>query len=70
MGGEPRHAPGSSTVEITLTPEEEFTVVRVRHSGFPSDERRAMHQAGWNRYLDRLAVTGSGGDPGPDAPQG
>lgn len=57
-------------MEITLTPEEEFTVVRVRHSGFPSDERRAMHQAGWNRYLDRLAVTGSGGDPGPDAPQG
>jgi uncharacterized protein YndB with AHSA1/START domain len=61
--------PGSSTVEITLEPDGEGTIVRLRHTGLPDDELRQQHREGWVRYLDRLSVAASGGDPGPE-PQG
>ena len=57
--------PGSSTVEITLTPDGDGTIVRLRHSGLPEDQRDA-HLEGWTHYMARLAVAGAGGDPGPD----
>ncbi len=57
--------PGASTVEITLTPVPEGTRVRVEHRGLPAEEA-AKHAIGWPHFLARLAVTGAGGDPGPD----
>jgi uncharacterized protein YndB with AHSA1/START domain len=58
--------PGSSTVEITLEPSGEETVVRLTHRDLP-EAARAPHEAGWHHYLDRLATRAEGGDPGPDA---
>src|SRR5712692_3597316 len=58
--------PGSSTVEVTLVPDGDGTIVRLRHGGLPDDNWREQHVGGWGRYLDRLAVAASGGDPGPD----
>lgn len=59
-------APGSSRVEITLTPEGDGTLVRLRHLDLPTAEERGSHREGWTHYLARLAVAGAGGDPGPD----
>ncbi len=59
--------PGSSTVEVTLVPDAGGTIVRIRHTGLPSEESRAGHSEGWDHYLARLAVAAPGGDPGADA---
>ena len=61
--------PGSSTVEITLTPDGAETVVRLRHLGLPS-EHYELHANGWDHYLPRLVVAAKGGDPGPDPRSG
>ena len=58
--------PGSSTVEVTLIPDGDGTIVRLRHSGLPSVEQRASHAQGWEHFLSRLQVAAAGGDPGPD----
>jgi len=58
--------PGSSTVEVTLTPDGDGTLVRLVHSGLPSDEERKNHASGWDHYLSRLVAAAEGGDPGPD----
>jgi uncharacterized protein YndB with AHSA1/START domain len=58
--------PGSSTVEVTLTPDGEHTVVRLVHRNLPNKESADSHGAGWEHYLARLEVAGAGGDPGPD----
>jgi uncharacterized protein YndB with AHSA1/START domain len=58
--------PGSSTVEITLTPHGSGTIVRLAHSGIPTEESAQRHGRGWQHYLDRLAIAASGGDPGRD----
>jgi uncharacterized protein YndB with AHSA1/START domain len=65
--GNPDLPPGSTTVEVTLVPDGDGTLVRLVHAGLPDDTWRAQHAEGWQRYLDRLAVAGSGGDPGPAA---
>lgn len=57
--------PGSSTVEVTLIPDGDGTIVRLRHYGLPSPERE-VHADGWQHYLARLEVAATGGDPGPD----
>lgn len=57
--------PGSSTVEFTLTPDGDGTIVRLVHRDLP-DEARDKHLQGWDLYLNRLAIAASGGDPGPD----
>jgi uncharacterized protein YndB with AHSA1/START domain len=57
--------PGSSTVEVTLIPDGEATILRLVHRGLPAAEV-ATHTDGWNRYLARLLVAAPGGDPGPD----
>jgi uncharacterized protein YndB with AHSA1/START domain len=57
--------PGSSRVEVTLEPDGEGTLVRLRHLDLP-EETRQIHGEGWDLYLGRLAVAASGGDPGPD----
>lgn len=58
--------PGSSTVEVTLTPEGNGTRVRLVHRDLPTDESRAHHRDGWEHYLERLVTAARGGDPGTD----
>ena len=57
--------PGSSTVEISLIPDGNATIVRLRHSGL-SAEHSAEHVKGWDHYLERLALAAPGGDAGED----
>ncbi len=57
--------PGSSTVEVTLIPDGDGTIVRLVHRDLPR-EAREPHTHGWEHYLDRLAVAAAGRDPGPD----
>jgi len=58
--------PGASLIEVTLTPDEDATIVRLTHSRLPGDEAVASHTQGWEHYLDRLTIAAPGGDPGPD----
>ena len=58
--------PGSSTVEITLTPDGDGTLVRLVHSGLPNAESVAAHADGWDMYLGRLSTAAAGGNAGPD----
>jgi uncharacterized protein YndB with AHSA1/START domain len=58
--------PGSTTVEVTLTPDGDATVVRLRHLGLPDADAAERHRAGWTHYAARLAVAAAGGDPGAD----
>lgn len=64
-GGEHGVPPGSSRVEITLEPDGDGTLVRLRHFDLP-EQARAMHGQGWELYLARLAAVVAGRDPGPD----
>ncbi|MFD7441312.1 SRPBCC domain-containing protein [Streptomyces sp. NPDC059909] len=57
---------GSTTVEITLEPTEDGTLLRLVHSGLPTREACAAHEEGWAHYTRRLTVRAEGGDPGPD----
>lgn len=56
--------PGSTTVEVTLEPDGEATIVRLRHFGVGGPEDR--HAQGWEHYLARLAAAAAGRDAGPD----
>jgi uncharacterized protein YndB with AHSA1/START domain len=58
--------PGSSTVEVTLTPDGEHTIVRLLHRDLPSEESSQSHAVGWEHYLERLEIVGAGGDAGTD----
>ena len=58
--------PGSSTVEVSLIPDGDETIVRLRHSDLPTKESAAEHTMGWDHYLARLATAAPGGDPGED----
>lgn len=58
--------PGASTVEVTLTPDGEETLVRLVHRDLPNDDSAGAHGRGWDHYLERLRIAGAGGDPGPD----
>ncbi|WP_406301529.1 SRPBCC domain-containing protein [Streptomyces sp. NBC_00885] len=58
--------PGSTTVEITLEPDAEGTLLRLVHRDLPSPQARAAHKDGWIHYTDRLATLAEGGNPGPD----
>ncbi len=57
--------PGSTMIEVDLTPDGDGTIVRFTHRDLPAD-RRASHTEGWEHYLARLALAGAGKDPGPD----
>ena len=54
--------PGSSTVTITLTPDDEHTVVELRHAGLPGGPDD-QHAIGWRHFLPRLGTASTGGDP-------
>jgi uncharacterized protein YndB with AHSA1/START domain len=64
--GDPAVPPGSSTVEVTLTPDGDGTHVRLVHRGLMTAEMREQHQHGWQHYLERLSIAAGGGEPGPD----
>ena len=55
--------PGSSTVEVTLTPDREATILRLVHRDLP-EEQRAEHDGGWKHFLPRLADAAARGEPG------
>lgn len=57
--------PGTSTVEVSLTPDGDGTLVRFTHRDLPEQSRDA-HAHGWEHYLERLEVVAGGGDPGED----
>jgi uncharacterized protein YndB with AHSA1/START domain len=46
--------PGSTTVEITLTPDGSGTIFRLRHLGLPNEEERRSHLGGWKLYTGNL----------------
>lgn len=58
--------PGSSTVEFTFVDDGDATIVRMRHTGLPSEHARWAHEQGWKAYLPRVARLGRGEDPGED----
>ena len=60
--GHPTVPPGSTTVEITLTPERGATVLRLRHLGLPDEGERQNHSDGWQRYTGQLARAAAAGD--------
>ncbi|MET4045358.1 uncharacterized protein YndB with AHSA1/START domain [Bradyrhizobium sp. RT6a] len=58
--------PGSSLIEIDLIERDGGTLLRMTHSGLPTEEQAAAHATGWAHYLGRLTAAAAGGDPGPD----
>jgi uncharacterized protein YndB with AHSA1/START domain len=56
---------GSTTVEITLEPDGDGTLVELVHRGLPPDEL-PKHEEGWAHFLERLTIAAAGGDPGRD----
>jgi uncharacterized protein YndB with AHSA1/START domain len=52
--GAPDIAPGSTRVEITLTPDAGDTILTLRHSGIPVDHADE-HRSGWAHFLPLLA---------------
>ncbi|RKE22265.1 SRPBCC domain-containing protein [Streptomyces sp. TLI_171] len=57
--------PGASTVEVTLAPDGDGTLLTFTHRDLPP-AARTPHAQGWSHYLDRLTVRATGHDPGPD----
>lgn len=64
-GGGGRVAPGSTRVEVTLEPQGDGTLLRLRHFGLEGEDRE-KHAAGWEHYGRRLKIVLEGRDPGPD----
>ena len=58
--------PGSSTVEVELTPDGDGTNLRFIHRDLPSAESVASHAHGWDHYLPRLQLAAAGKNPGAD----
>lgn len=48
--------PGSTTVEITLTPDGDGTILRLRHLGLPNGKEKQSHLSGWKQYTGGLAA--------------
>jgi uncharacterized protein YndB with AHSA1/START domain len=59
--------PGFTTVEITLVPDGNETIITLQHRGLPSDAAGGFHEWGWKTvYLPRLDLVRAGRDPGPE----
>ncbi|MCI0634732.1 MAG: SRPBCC domain-containing protein [Actinobacteria bacterium] len=61
--GDEEVPPGSSTVEVTLTPDGDATLLRLVHRDLPAGQG-ARHEQGWQLFLARLALAAAGKDPG------
>lgn len=57
--------PGSSTVEVSLTPDGDGTLLRLVHRDLPS-LATGPHAEGWDHFLARLAIAAGGGNAGID----
>ena len=55
-------APGSTQVEITLTPDGDDTILALRHTGLPPSIA-GDHHSGWAHFLPILAAHASGTGP-------
>lgn len=66
MTGSTELPPGASTVAFELTEIATGTRVDLRHTDLPEPQLPG-HADGWANFLPRLAVAGSGRDPGPDS---
>ena len=64
-GDEPITKPGSSTVEVTLTPDGDGTVLHLVHRDLPAGQG-PRHMEGWEHFVPRLVEAATGRDPGPD----
>jgi uncharacterized protein YndB with AHSA1/START domain len=58
--------PGSTTLVFELEPRGRATLLRFRHRDLPTEGAVTSHTHGWEHYLERLLVAGSGADPGRD----
>ena len=57
--------PQSSLVEVSLRPDRDGTIVQLVHRRL-HPHAVAVHRAGWNHYLPRLALVATGADAGVD----
>ena len=64
-GGALPVAPGESTVEISLEPDGDGTLLRLTHRNLPPN-MHTFHRIGWDYSLPRLAAIAAGKDPGSD----
>ena len=64
--GDEEVPPGSGLIEIDLIEQNGGTLVRMTHSGLPTEAQRDSHAKGWAHYLGRLTKAAAGEDPGPD----
>ena len=58
--------PGSSTIEVELTPQGDGTSLHFVHRDLPNAESAESHAHGWDHYFERLAIAAQGADAGPD----
>jgi uncharacterized protein YndB with AHSA1/START domain len=58
-------SPASTIVEVSLSPDDGGTRVRLTHRRLPA-AGVDFHRLGWDYYLGRLGLAASGRDPGPD----
>ncbi|MFY4777430.1 SRPBCC family protein [Metabacillus sp. RGM 3146] len=57
--------PGSSTVEFTLTPQNNGTLLVLHHYNLPTEKAKS-NSNGWTHYMERLQMLAEGKDPGVD----
>ena len=57
--------PGATSLRVTLEALGAGTRVQLEHGGLTPAESK-KHAIGWPHFLERLGITASGGDPGPD----
>jgi len=64
--GDDEVPPGSSLIEIDLIDRDGGTLLRMTHSGLPSQAQCDSHDKGWAHYLGRLTMAAAGQNPGAD----
>jgi uncharacterized protein YndB with AHSA1/START domain len=66
LDGQKEVPPGSSTVEMNLEADGDGTLLRLRHSGLPTETACLFHNWGWDVTLNQLIVAAEGGELGPN----